>query len=670
MKKMGKKSVIISILIAIIIVTIISVTVPLVAFAIVTKNAKLDNSKLETKTANLKLTSANGETIKNTNESIKIDELSDFTINAFIAKEDKRFFEHSGFDIIRIFGALKNNIKEGQIVEGGSTITQQLVKNTHTNSERTLKRKMTEIKLAKQLEENYSKYEILEMYLNNIYFGNNCFGIGQASITYFDKPASKLTLEESAILAGLISAPSVYNPIANLELSIKKGKLVLSLMHEQNMITDEEYNSANANIENVTITPLNTTNSCYLGYAINEACEILGVKKLDQSKNIVIETYLDENIQQHLENELLSGKYSFKNKNGILPESGAVILDNTTGGIIAIAGDGQYNISTIKRQPASTIKPILVYAPAIEYLNYVPSSVILDEPINIAGYSPHNATKLNYGYTTIRDNIVRSTNIPAVKLLNELGVERAKLFAENMGIVFDADDNNLALALGGFTNGVTLTSLAGAYCCFANYGEYIKPSFVSKITIDDKVVYERSLEKSKVMSDETAYMITDMLKSVAQYGTGRKIKSLGNFIASKTGTNATDENNMDAWNVSYTTKNTMVAWTGNTNGSEGSMHPSINGSTYTTLLVKELFSFMYKDNIPPDFTKPETIVTLPIDIDLLETEHKLYLADNFSTNTKMEIFKVTNIPPTFVQEKIEENNELSPFNSLFQIRLM
>lgn len=670
MKKMGKKSVIIPILIAIIMVTIISVTVPLVAFAVVTKNAKLDNAKLETKTANLKLTSANGDTIKNTNESIKIDDLNTFTINAFIAKEDKRFFEHSGFDVIRIFGALKNNIKESQIVEGGSTITQQLVKNTHTNSERTLKRKMTEIKLAKQLEKDYSKYEILEMYLNSIYFGNNCFGIGQASITYFDKHASKLTLEESAILAGLISAPSVYNPIANLDLSIKKGKLVLSLMHEQNMITDEEYNSAKINIENVSITPLNTTSLCYLGFAISEACEILGVKELDQSKNIEIETYLDANIQQHLENELLSGKYSFKNKNGILPESGAVILDNQTGGIIAIAGDGQFNISTIKRQPASTIKPILVYAPAIEYLNYVPSSVILDEPINISGYAPHNATKLNYGYTTIRDNIVRSTNIPAVKLLNELGVERAKQFAGKMGIKFDENDNNLALALGGFTNGVTLTSLAGAYSCFANYGEYIKPSFIGKITIDDEVVYERSLEKTRVMSEETAYMITDMLKSVAQYGTGRKIKNLGNFIASKTGTNATDENNMDAWNVSYTTQNTMVAWTGNTNGLEGSMHPSINGSTYTTLLVKELFKFLYEKGTPPDFTKPETIVTLPIDVDLLETEHKIYLADNFSTNTKNEIFKITDIPPTYIQEKIEDNSELSPFNSLFQIRLM
>lgn len=669
MKKTGQKRVIFFIIIAILIV-VVFVTTPLVVFFVTTKNDTLDKSKFLTKTATIKITSATGNTLQNTNTSIKINELHDYTINAFIAKEDKRFFEHNGFDIIRIFGALKNNIFAGRIVEGGSTITQQLIKNTHTNSERTLKRKMTEIKLAKEMEKNYSKNQILEMYLNNIYFGNNCFGIEQASNTYFGKSARNLSIEESAVLAGLISAPSVYNPISDLNLSIQKGKLVLKLMHEQNKLNSNEYSLAQKNIEKLAVFPLNTASSIYLGFAISEACDILGVEDLDQSKNIKIETYLDENTQQFLENEILSGKYSFANKNGIMPETGAVILDNETGGIIATAGDGNNNLSLIKRQPASTIKPILVYAPAIEYLNYVPASVILDEPINIAGYTPHNATKLNYGYTSIRDNLVRSTNIPAVKLLNEVGVDRAKSFAESVGIEFDPNDNNLALALGGFTNGVTLNSLAGAYASFACGGEYIKPSYIKKITVDDKVVYERKTQKSRVMSSETAYMITDMLKSVAQYGTGRKINSLGSYIASKTGTNSTEENNLDAWNVSYTTKHTMVAWTGNTSGTEGSMHPSINGSTYTTLLVKSLFSYLYKDQTPANFAKPNTIVTLPIDVDLLESEHKIYLAGTQSKKTKKEIFKVTNIPPNYEQEKLDIINAFEQIDSLFKTKIM
>lgn len=670
MKRKGSKRILKIFLVVAILFTLTIIITPLLAFSVITKNTTLDDNKLENKNQALKISANNGTIIKNLNSSIKIDELNDYTINAFIAKEDKRFYEHSGFDTIRIFGALKNNILAGEVVEGGSTITQQLVKNTHTNSERTLTRKIKEIKLATEVEEKYSKSEIMEMYLNNIYFGNNCYGIADASLTYFGKFASNLSLSESAILAGLISAPSIYNPIANKSISIDKGKLVLSLMFEQSLISENELTSAMKEIEKIKICAINSTSSMYLEYAINEAKEILGVDELNQSQDIYIETYLDADIQTNLENEILSGKYAFPNKNGISPEIGSVILDNKTGGIIAIAGVGEYNISSLRRQPASTIKPILVYAPAIEYLEYLPASKILDEPVNFSGYSPQNATKLNYGYTTIRDNIVRSTNIPAVKLLNEVGVERAKQFAVGFGIIFNEEDNNLALALGGFTDGVTITELAGAYCTFANYGVYTKPTYIKKITIDGKTVYRHTPSFTRACTEETAYLITDMLKSVALYGTGRKIKSVGNFIASKTGTNATTDNNLDAWNVSYTTENTMVVWIGNTSGVNGSMHQSINGSTYATLLTKAIFEKMYASAKPQDFEKPNTIVSLQIDKDLFDSENKIYLADENSIHKSTELFKVTNLPKTFHAEEEQRFKESLSENRLFSIKIM
>ena len=670
MKKVGKSKFFVKVLLVGLILIILLSSSLLVAFKVTTANTTLETENLTKESNSLKVVSADGLVIKNTFNNIKISELHDYTINAFIAKEDKRFYTHNGYDVVRIFGALKNNIKAGEIVEGGSTITQQLIKNTHTNSERTLKRKMNELKLAKQLEKQYTKDEILEMYLNNIYFGNNCYGLGQASITYFNVNASDLTLEQSAILAGLISAPSIYNPITNKELSINKGKLVLSLMNEQSLIDDLTYTTALKNIEDIQINNSSASCSQYISFAISEACQIIGVDELDQSQDIEIVTYLDYSEQQHLEKEITSKNYTFSNKFGITPDIGAVVIDNASGGIIAICGESQFNISTLKRQPASTIKPILVYAPAMEYYNYVPCSLILDEPININGYTPHNATKLNYGYTSIRDNIVRSTNIPAVKLLNEVGIERAKDFASKMGIQFNEQDNNLALALGGFTDGVTITELAGAYSTFARSGSYIKPTYIKSISINGSTVYNHNPNPTQVMEDSTAYLITDMLKSVAQYGTGRKIKDLGNFVASKTGTNATENNNMDAWNVSYTTEHTAVAWIGNTSGEDGSMHTSINGSTYPTLLVKSIFENMYSSSIPKNFEMPPSVTYQAIDTDLLESEHQIYLADEFTQNSKEELFKNKALPKTYIQEKIAENYTEYNFGYLFETRFM
>lgn len=634
-------------------------------YAIITRNSSLNKDNFNYISQKQSIYTSTANTIEIESGYASIDELNEWTINAFIAKEDKRFYSHKGFDIIRIFGALKNNLfNHSGGLEGGSTISQQLIKNTHTDGERTIKRKVIELKLSRQLEKNYSKEQILEMYLNSIYFGNNCYGIESASVLYFNKSASDLSLAESSILAGLISAPNKCNPISNPQSAKARAKTVLKLMLDQDYITQEDYANACNEVDTMTYDADAYAKNAYNFYAISEACEILGIDNISQiSGNIKIETYLDNNIQSSIYNKINSGDYTKSNDNDIMPDIACVMTDNTTGGIVGFYGKSACDLLKLRQQPASTIKPLLVYAPAFEYLNYVPCSLILDEPINIDGYSPSNATKLYYGYTSIRDNIVRSTNIPAVKILNELGVENAKSFASKMGITFNELDNGLALALGGFTDGVTLCELAGGYMCLANYGNYIKPTFIKSITVNNKVVYSHQNTFDKVMSESTAFLITDTLKDVASYGTGRKIKSVGSYIASKTGSNVANEINNDAWNVSYTTQNTCVCWVGNTYGEKGSMHETINGSTYPTLLVKDVFSELYHNNEPSDFYVPSSVAYYKIDKDIYNNEHEIVQADDNSSNTFIDIFKIDN-PPQVAQ--LQEQKEITLIQELLK----
>lgn len=632
----------------------------LLAFSIATKDAKLDSSKLSSINSSIMYVSASGEEAKNTNSNIALSQLHDYTVNAFIAKEDKRFYKHHGYDLIRMFGALKNNIKNNEVVEGGSTITQQLVKNTHTTGEKTIKRKLNEIKIASELEDNYTKEEILEMYLNTIYFGNNCYGINEASKYYFNKSASQLSIAESAILSGLISAPSVYNPKTNLNQSKKMGKIVLNLMQVQNYITETEKQEAEKEIDSITLNISSDYINQYLSYATKEALQILNLNSFDSNNDIVIITHLNTQAQNKLASEIFNTEYLIENENGIAPDNCACLIDNDTGGIVAFAGKSEYDLTTLRRQPASTIKPIMVYAPAFESLGYSPATLILDEPINFSGYSPHNATKLYYGYTSIRDSLIRSTNIPAVKTLNEVGIENGKKFAENLGITFNENDNNLALALGGFTDGVTITELAGSYSAFANGGYYIQPHFVKEIIINGTSVYKENYTKKRVMSESTAYLMTDILKDVAKRGTARKLNKLGDYVASKTGTNATDNNNLDAINVSYTTEHTAVCWFGNTSNNNGSMDKRINGSTYPTIIVKNLFETIYENNQPADFTMPSSVVKVKLDANEYKNNHLIYQANEDCNKTIEEVFDKNNIPEK-KESFIIHNNETKLF---------
>ena len=406
----------------------------------VTHSISLDESKLDTLTSSsLEIFDSNGLTIKPSSENYtNISQLSNKTKNAFISAEDKRFYSHKGIDIIRIGGAIVSNIKSKSFSQGASTISQQLIKNTQLSSEKTISRKLKEIKLTRELEKIYSKDKILELYLNNIYFGNGCYGIENASHHYFSKNAKDLSLSEIALLAGTINAPSIYDIESNPEKANKRKNLILKLMYSQGFISQKELDESLNEMVKLNISGLYNNNYIY-NEIIKEACEKLSISENSlKSENIKIYSHINTKIQSKV-NQTIKNNYSSLTSS---PKVASIVIDNETNGIIAICGEK--DTLTAKRQPGSAIKPILVYAPAIENKIISPSTIVIDEKINIAGYCPENADKKYHGAISAKTALKNSYNIPAVKLLSEVGIEDAQNFAKKLGISFSENDNNLA----------------------------------------------------------------------------------------------------------------------------------------------------------------------------------------------------------------------------------
>lgn len=581
---------------------------------------------------------------------IKIENLKPETINAFICAEDKRFYSHKGIDYIRVGGALVSNIKSKSFSEGASTITQQLIKNTLLSNEKTINRKLKEFKLARALEKQYNKNEILELYLNNIYFGSGAYGIENAANYYFGKSASNLTLSESALLAGTINAPSYYSIENNPEKSIARRNLILELMHNQNKINDDELISAKSEPLNLNITKSKNNNYIF-NQIINEACEILQ-KTENELKNsgLKIYTNYNQNLGKTIDEKISKNYPELKNHNIY-----GIVIENKTNSVINCFGTAK-NLDK-KQQPGSVIKPILVYAPAIENNTISPATKILDEEINISGYSPKNADGKYHGFTSVRECIKKSFNVPAVKLLNEIGIENAQNFAKNLNIQFSNNDNNLAIALGGFTEGITAKQIADAYAAFANEGNFSQSSYILKITKNNKQIYSKINSSKQVMKDSTAYLITNMLIDVSKDGTAKKLSDLNFEVASKTGTVGKENTNKNsnAYCVSYTKNHTIITCI------SGELNESINGSTYPTIINKEILKSLYKTKKPDNFNKPDSVLTKNINEEnykenkITQTNNDSNLKENFSSenlpnfdnsiNLKLEAFNFENRKP-------------------------
>lgn len=563
---------------------------------------------------------------------VSISELQPSTVYAFISAEDARFFEHEGVDVIRIAGAVVADIKAGSYVQGASTISQQLIKLSHLTSEKTISRKAEEAALAYEMERQYSKEDILEMYLNYVYFGGGYYGIEAAAEGYFGVHASDLTLDQSAMLAGILKSPSGYAPHINYAASINRRNNILRLMRDYGYITDDEKKQASAGRPTI----LHDKNEEYSGYytdaVTKSAAALMGITVDELIRGgYSIYSAMDSDIQHYCEEMFKNGEL-FPAEDS---EAAIVVLEPSTGMVVAMVGGRSYTggisfnrATDIRRQPGSVIKPVIAYAPAFEYLNYTAADMILDEETTFADYTPSNYGNKYYGWVTVREAVTKSLNVPAVKTLSEVGVERAKDFAKRCGIEFDDKDDSLALALGGFTYGVSPLQIAGAYSCFASGGIYNTPTLIKKITDRNGLtVYEYRQDSRRVMSEANAYILTSMLKSVVTEGTGHRLNTLDIPIAGKTGTVGLANGNRDAWMAGYTPEYTAVVWQGYDSDRLGLLPSSATGGTYPALMLYELFNHIYPDGRSGDFEKPESVKQYSIDAKTLKKQHKAVLAN-------------------------------------------
>jgi len=587
-----------------------------------------------------------------TDEYYPIEKIPLHTINAFISIEDKDFYNHNGLNYKRIAKATLNNLKAMSFKEGASTITQQLVKNRYLTNEKTIDRKIKEAYLSLKLEKTTEKDDILECYLNTIYFGHGAYGIAEASKTFFSKEPSDLTITESCVLAGVIKAPSIYSPINNYENCLNRRNLILKEMLKDNMISKEECdNGLNEEIK-LTLSNENggSSGSLYNDYVIDECMDILSINRNQVLYGgYKIYTYKDDSLQQILDNAINNDENYHKNKYGNIADSLSIIINNNDYSVSAIAGKSKYNLVNIKRQPGSLIKPVFTYAPALEEKEIYLCSQILDEEINVGGYTPKNVGNTYSGYVSVKDAISKSLNIPAIKITQTLGIDKCKEYAEKVGINFDPSDNGNALALGGMTTGVTLKEITDSYSPFTGNGMYSKSAFISKIIdSDNNVIYERKLSSKKAYSTDTAHLMTESLMYAVQNGTSKKLKELPFQVAGKTGTVAVKDSNLntDAYSLAYTNSHTMSVWLGNYSMSEDChLEGANNGGTFATKIILDTFKEVYKDTPPPNFTRPAEIIECYIDNKTLEEDHVVVLGDNIPDRYKVkEIFSKNNLP--------------------------
>lgn len=553
---------------------------------------------------------------------IKYEDLPEVLIDAVIATEDARFFQHRGIDLRRIGAAIIANIKHGFGSEGASTITQQVVENMFLSPEKSIKLKVQEQWLAIQLERELTKEQILEIYLNKIFYGNNAYGVGKAAEVYFGiDDLHDLNLVQAAMLAGLPQRPSAYNPFENPDLMQKRTATVLDLMVRHGKITKAEAEEA----KKVDITTVLTDKKPKaLPY---EAFRQQVIKELEEklpdvdifSAGLEIHTTLDQNAQKYVEFLLTDSPENPIPYPDEDLQAGVAVVDTKTGQIRAIGGSrnrenvmGDNYAIKLDRQPGSTIKPLLAYGPAIEYEKWSTYHQINDDkPYETgSGHQIRNWNRRYQGWISARVALRESLNVPAVKTFMEIGPDRAKKFAENLGIKFA--DKTLAPqdAIGGTRTTTTPLQLAGAFSAFGNEGVYTEPYSVTKVVFPDGSEIDLRPKSEAVMSDYTAYMITDMLKDVVRSGTGRNANIPHLPVAGKTGTTNVEGKSgaNNSWFVGYTTNYTIGIWTG-----YSKEHNRIIPNTQIPhAIFTRTMTELSQGIETPDFRKPDSVVEVSI----------------------------------------------------------
>ncbi len=515
---------------------------------------------------------------------VRLEQIPPELIQAFIATEDKDFYNHHGINLKGIARAVLRNFQVGDLTgQGASTITQQLARSSFLTADKNWERKIKEMFLAFKIEATYSKDEILEMYLNKIYFGAGAYGVQAAAHTYFGKDVSELTLPESAMVAGLVQSPSYYNPFINMDSAKARQKQVLNSMVDSGYISSEQ--SAQAFDKAIVLAKSKngeTNYGFYTDAVIEEASAILAQTQYADSDSAIytaglrIYTNLNPNLQSYAETYFKnSGNFPSSINKDTPVQAGMAVVDSSNGGILAIMGGREYEqargfnrATNAYRQPGSSIKPLTVYAPALEQ-GYMPYTSLNDAPVSYntatGVWKPANYDGVYRGYITMRTAVKYSVNTFAVQMEDLIGTKHGFEMGRSLGLSLidngSANDLNLAaLGLGGLTKGVTPVQMAGAYAAFSNGGLYNKPHFINRIeTMNGLTVYRYEANSQRVMSEETAWLMNNMLQTVVESGTGTRAKVSNVPTAGKTGTT---EEMTDIWFCGITPHFSAAVWMG------------------------------------------------------------------------------------------------------------
>jgi penicillin-binding protein 1A len=514
-------------------------------------------------------------------DQIRVADLPDYVPNALIAIEDHRFRSHYGVDPFGLMRAIYQNFTAGRVVQGGSTLTQQLAKNLFLNADKTYQRKVQELVLALWLERKFSKDEILQLYLNRVYYGAGATGIEKAAQTYYHKSATELSMMEAATLAGVLKAPTNYNPLTHPEESAARANLVINSMVDAGFVSqDEAIQAISAPATVVASNYIPATQ--YVVDMIDAQLPEL-VKNYDQS--IIVETTIDPKLQQVAEKSLRT-RLNVDGKNLGVSQGAMVVLD-TSGAIKAMVGGKSYKRSQYNRaikalrQPGSAFKPF-VYLAAMEQ-GYTPESVEVDEPIRIGSWEPENYKHKYMGQVTLQTALSLSLNTVAAKLAAAVGPENVVAVAHRLGIVSHLG-NDASIALG--TSEVTLLELTSAFTPFANGGYTIAPFSVRRIvTRDGQVIYERKGDGfGETISSTNLGSMNSMMRAVVTDGTAKKAQIEGFDIAGKTGTS---QDYRDAWFVGYSTYFVGGVWVGN---DDNSPTKNVTGGSIPALIWKDVMN--------------------------------------------------------------------------------
>ncbi|WP_307414499.1 transglycosylase domain-containing protein [Paenibacillus sp. W2I17] len=523
---------------------------------------------------------------KGYSEYADLNAMPDLLKMAFLATEDRRFYNHDGLDFIGLGRAIVQDIIHMDLSQGGSSITQQLARNLYLNGDKTLSRKVNEISIAMALEKKYSKAEILGMYLNQIYMGRQQYGVKAAAWRYFGiKDMHQLELWQIATLAGIPKGPSIYNPVDHPELSKQRRAVILGLMHEQGLITRKQMLVA----RDVDFTPpetvLNATTSPGLSEpayvsavdaVIQEASRLTGKSEAEiQSAGWVIQTGLDQQAQLAMEETFADATRFPDDRQDELVQASMVIIDQHNGEVKAMMGGrnplkGGINRAIMDaRQPGSSFKPIIAYGPALESGKFKPESILPDKRMQYGSYQPSNLGGRYSGLIAMSQALQKSINAPAVWLLHETGLNYAHQFAARLGIELGKEDMNLSIALGGVHQGASPMKMAQAYTVFANNGKLNTAHLIREITDSQgRTIFAHKSENKQVISSSTANAMTRMLQNVVSQGTGSRAQLGQHKVAGKTGTTQAAlpgvgrEANRDLWFVGYTSSWTAAVWMG------------------------------------------------------------------------------------------------------------